>query len=173
MDYTICLMIITLSIFIVSSRDTFDYGVYIVLMSLLCVHIYFKYRKEEYELQMDPKLQEIKERVKPIFTDGKVYTGRLKKINDYDYDNINLYKGEKSYTINKSKIYLCLKDTNNKYYEDQMLIYVFLHEIAHVLCDSIGHTDEFNSIFDDLLDEAHERNIYDKNYKTIEDYCEY
>ena len=173
MDYTIYLMIIALSIFILSSKDTFDYGVYILLMCLLCVHIYFKCRKEDYELQMDPKLQEIKARIKPIFTDGKVYTGRLEKLNNYDFENIMLYKGDKSYTINKTKVYICLKDSKNNYYEDQMLIYVILHELSHVLCNSVGHTEEFNEIFDDLLEEASNRGIYDKNYKTIEDYCEY
>ena len=47
----------------------------------------------------------------------------------------SLLDGEKI----KQKVYLCLKDENNEYYNDNMLIYVALHELAHVLCDEIGH----------------------------------
>ena len=45
---------------------------------------------------------------------------------------------------------MCLKDKNGKYYDDNMLNYVALHELAHVLCDEIGHTDKFYAIFDEL-----------------------
>lgn len=85
---------------------------------------------------------------------------------------IELYEGNKSYTINKEKIYLCLKDKNGQYYNENMLTYVFLHEVAHILCDEIGHTEKFSRIFDTLLEKATKLGIYDPNIPIIQDYCE-
>jgi hypothetical protein len=87
--------------------------------------------------------------------------------------DIPIKKGEKSYTINKRKIYLCLEDENGDYYDENMLTYVLLHEFAHVLCDEQHHTDKFYRIFDDLLDRATHAGVYDPNKPIITDYCEY
>ena len=54
-----------------------------------------------------------------------------------------------------------------------MLIYVFLHELAHVVCDEVGHTQKFHDIFEDILDLAHEKGVRNKNDPVIQDYCEY
>jgi hypothetical protein len=86
---------------------------------------------------------------------------------------IELYEGNKSYTINKEKIYLCLKDKDGKYYNTNMLVYVFLHEVAHILCDEVGHTEKFARIFDELLEKASKLGVYDFNIPIIDDYCEY
>ena len=40
------------------------------------------------------------------------------------------------------------------YYNDDILLYVLVHEICHVLCPNIGHTPEFNNIFEALLEET-------------------
>lgn len=129
---------------------------------------------EEFKLQDDPKLIELKEKVKPLFSKNKNHNGILSSLNDRDIMNeVTLYKGEKSYTINKHKVFLCLKDENNNYYDDMMLLFVLLHEISHVLCNSIGHTDEFNDIFQALLDEASKMGIYNKDFEIIENYCQY
>ena len=86
---------------------------------------------------------------------------------------IPIKKGEKSYTINKRKIYLCLEDENGNYYDENMLTYVLLHEYAHVLCDEQHHTDKFYRIFDNLLDRATKAGVYDPNKPIVKDYCEY
>ena len=76
--------------------------------------------------------------------------------------------------LNKYKQgFLILKDENGKYYEMNMLIYVALHELAHVLCDEIGHTDKFKRIFEDLLIDAENKGIYNPNTPPILDYCNY
>ena len=54
-----------------------------------------------------------------------------------------------------------------------MLIYVALHEVAHVLCDEVGHTQKFHSIFEDLLKKATEMGIYNPSIPLIQNYCEY
>ena len=124
------------------------------------------------ECATEPKIMELQEKLKPMFADDIVYTGSLVNINKKKilYD-LTLCKGDKSYTINKEDIYLCLKDENNKYYEDNMLIYVLLHEIAHHVTLSIGHTTEFHEKFQLLLNKAAEMKIYDPNIPTVKNYC--
>ncbi len=129
---------------------------------------------EEYKLQDDPKLRELKQKVAPLFDKNIKYQGILSCINNRDVLNeVTLYKGEKSYTINKQKIFLCLKDEYDEYYDDMMLLHVLLHEICHSLCDEIGHTEKFNEMLDELLKKADEMNIYDLNYPVLQNYCQY
>jgi hypothetical protein len=68
---------------------------------------------------------------------------------------------------------MCLKDENGSYYPQNMLIYVLAHEFAHVLCNSIGHTEEFHNIFDDLMAELIKDGFYDPKEEIILDYCEH
>ena len=138
----------------------------IIIIILIAVQI------EEYTLQDDPKLLEIKEAIDPIFSKDMNHTGYLEVLNDRDiFNEISLYKGNKSYTINKEKVFLCLKDKSGNYYDMNTLIYVTLHELAHVICDEIGHTSKFNKIFDQLLTRASEMKIYDSKTPIVQDYC--
>ena len=180
-DNNFVILIITIvflaGIYIMTEYGKYSKYVYIFVIStivLFTAYMWNLYIQEEYRLQNDPKLKELKEKVAPLFSKDKKYTGILSRINDRDVmSEITLYKGDKSYTINKHKIYLCLVDENDNYYNDMMLLFVFLHEIAHVLCNSVGHTDEFNEIFDALLQEAAKNNIYDPSYQPMKDYCQY
>ena len=89
-------------------------------------------------------------------------------------NDIKIYKGDKSYNINKRRIYICLKDKTDNYYPNNTLVYVLAHEIAHSLChDEIGHTDKFNSIFDELLNELEDAKLYDPLVPIEDDYCMY
>ena len=112
----------------------------------------------EHYARNEPKVLEIKEKLRQIHP----------RVNTLEF-----FAGNKSYTINKQKVYLCLKDENNDYYDDNMLVYVALHELAHVLCDEIGHTQKFKNIFEDLLVKATNMGIYDSNIPPIIDYCTY
>jgi len=128
---------------------------------------------EEFTLQDDPILPELKVKIAPLFSNDIKYSGILEVINKRDVLNeVGLYKGNKSYTINKEKIFLCLKDKNGNYYDTNMLIYVLLHEISHALCDEVGHTKKFNEIFNAILKEAVKRGIYDENKPIIQNYCQ-
>lgn len=106
----------------------------------------------------DPMLIDIRKTLEPVFP---------------DINTVILLKGKKSYTINKKKIHLCLFDKDGKYYDKNMLIYVTLHELAHVRCDEVGHTDKFHTIFSDILETASKKGIYDPNKPIIKNYCEY
>ena len=114
--------------------------------------IYEKY------LEDDPMLIDIRETLTPVFP---------------DINKVILLKGKKSYTINKKRIHLCLTDKEGKYYDKNMLVYVTLHELAHVRCDEVGHTTKFHHIFKDILEKASVHKIYNPHIPVIKDYCKY
>lgn len=80
---------------------------------------------------------------------------------------------KKSYTINKKYIFICLYDENGNIYPENQLIHVLLHEIAHAVCDEIGHTEKFNQILDIFLIEAEKNGLYDPKIPAIINYCQY
>lgn len=78
-----------------------------------------------------------------------------------------------SYSINKGEqIVLCLR-TNNKLMDLNTMMFVVLHEMAHVCSISIGHTEEFWANFKWILEESINIGIYKKQdfrLKNVE-YC--
>lgn len=145
----------------------------IAAIIILFLIIYFQYTDSVRE-SYDPMLDKLKQRVTPMF-DGRVYyTGDLENVDTSNVlDSVRLYKSDKSYTINKEKVYMCLKDEDNTYYSMNMLTYVLLHEIAHVLCDEIGHTEKFHRIFEQLISKATDMGIYNPSIPIVQDYCQY
>lgn len=70
-----------------------------------------------------------------------------------------------SYSVNKGeKIVFCLRsrDEEEKLVKEQVMMFVALHELAHVMSKSIGHTDEFWKNFKFLLQEAINAKVYKK-----------
>jgi len=144
----------------------------VILIIIITIILITKQVKEYYS--SDPILAKLKEKIRPIFVSDKPFTGHLEKLNHINIlDKIELYKGDKSYTIDKQKVFLCLKDENNEYYNMNMLVYVSTHELSHVICESVGHTEEFHNIFNELLNIAVKKGIYDPTIPVISDYCEY
>jgi len=86
---------------------------------------------------------------------------------------LRFFEGNKSYTINKTYVFICLKDQNGKLYHQNQLVLVILHEIAHALCDEIGHTEKFQNILDELLEASEKAGLYDSRIPHIPNYCEY
>ena len=73
-----------------------------------------------------------------------------------------------TYTVNKDEMHICLRtrDFNEKLYDINLLMYVILHELAH-MCnyDNLGnpiqgHGDEFKYIFHSIVQEAINSNLY-------------
>lgn len=93
----------------------------------------------------------------------------------------NIVESEKSnkytsYSINKGeKTVYCLRsrDDTNKLVKMNTMMFVALHELAHTMSKSIGHTKEFWDNFRILLRNAIKLNIYKRvnyNEKPVE-YC--
>lgn len=81
---------------------------------------------------------------------------------------------DRSFTDNKTKVYLCLKDDDGNYYPYNMLMYVALHELAHAISKSedpnhVGN--EFLENFDILLKKASDKQVYDPSQPLVMDYC--
>ena len=100
-------------------------------------------------------------------------------VNNFNPDNITeATKNNKytSYSINKGeKIVFCLRsrDETNKLVDLNIMMFVALHELAHTMTKSIGHTEEFWNNFRILLRNAQNLGIYKRvDYdKNPVDYC--
>lgn len=142
-----------------------------VLLGALLIYAIVK-QIEEYHLKKDPKLHELREIFSKFFNQDKYWGGKLQALNKRDImKETDLFRGNKSYTINKERVFLCLRDENGEYYPLNMLIYVLAHEYSHVICESIGHTDEFHAIFEELLVELADAGIYDPSQTIDQNYC--
>ena len=110
------------------------------------------------------------------------YPDNLSYINNLISRTSNIYitetpKDEKytSYTINKGeKIVFCLRTKIfDKIHDLNTLMYVVIHEMAHIACPEYGHTKLFKKIFKFLLTVSSKINIYKIiNYKLKpQNYC--
>jgi len=104
-------------------------------------------------------------------TDGdkNYFINHLKK--NYNFDKLSEAAYDPrytTYTVNKDEMHICLRtrDTNENIYDINLLMYVILHELAH-MCNynknSIpiqGHGIEFKYIFSILVQEAINADLY-------------
>lgn len=104
----------------------------------------------------------------PVLTEVK---NNFSKISE-EYGKIPLKEGDSAYTENKEVITLCLKDPKTGvYYDMNTIMYVALHELAHVICEAHGHGDEFKQKFAKLLRHGSKIGIYDPRIGMSTTYC--
>lgn len=128
----------------------------LLILSIMAVWVALTYMHENF-LSTDYEIVRLKNKLLPVFPE----------LND-----VKLMKGQSSYTINKYKIYICLRDKNTRIiYDDNMLVYVILHELAHTKCPEIGHTEMFKKIFFDFLERAENYGLYDPSLPRHANYC--
>ena len=87
---------------------------------------------------------------------------------------ISIKGSNQSFTEDKTRTYLCLRDENGQYYDDNMLMYVALHELAHAISESVDpnhETDEFKNNFKMLLTKAADVGVYDPKKPLNYNYC--
>lgn len=103
----------------------------------------------------------------------------IKQINE-KIDDVNIQESSAdskytSYSINKGEILVfCVRSKiNNKIHDINDLLYVAIHEIAHIGCPEIGHTDLFFKINKYLINKAIQYNIYNfiDYKKNNKEYC--
>jgi hypothetical protein len=71
--------------------------------------------------------------------------------------------GYTSYSVNKGeKIVMCLRQKDNAFVDDNILVYVAVHELGHLMTEEVGHTDTFWKNFRFLLEEAVAIGVYSK-----------
>ncbi|MFW6015580.1 MAG: hypothetical protein ACOCRK_04020 [bacterium] len=104
--------------------------------------------------------------LKKLNRDVKTLIDHLAEDNETDYRIKNYFKrwkdkinegnpdsSDSSYTVNKGmKFVICLRDKETgKIHDYNVLMFVTLHEIAHVMCNRYGHPSEFWDTFKWLL----------------------
>ena len=171
------LYIILLLLFIILGLNCKIINYQILIIIFICLFLTYCIYKQIviYEnYKSDPNIIELKNIFTNFFNNkNKKWPNKLSMLNNRNIMNeVNIYRGNKSYTINKENIYMCLKDEKGDIHPKNMLIYVLAHEFAHVLSESIGHTNEFNEIFISLLEELEKDGIYNSDENLIQDYCE-
>jgi|UniRef100_A0A6C0IZ79 hypothetical protein len=144
----------------------------IIVPTIAIIYLISKHKHEQF-LMADPKLNKLVDKFHTFFIKDKIWQYPLEKLNNKNImQKITFCRGEKSYTLNKEVVYICLKDDYGEYYDENMLIYVIAHEIAHVLCPEVGHTDLFFEINEILLNELEKESIYNSSLPVIRSYCE-
>jgi hypothetical protein len=88
------------------------------------------------------------------------------------YRNIPIHEGKKSYSVDKDSIYLCMRDKDKVFFDDNTLMYVLLHEYAHCVCkDCKNHDKKFEETLDNLVDLATKAGIYNPSAPPKTNYC--
>ena len=131
--------------------------IFVYVIVLLILGLCFSLKKVEKFTTKDPMLVELHAVLSNIHPAAK---------------KITISEANKSYTVNKKDVFLCLKDKDGEYYNKNMLAFVALHELAHVICPSVGHTDEFWKINEKLLNKATELGYYNPSIPAVKDYID-
>jgi predicted metal-dependent hydrolase len=96
-------------------------------------------------------------------------------INNFKEDRTSIYENDPSsdltsFSVNKGEeIAFCLRSKENKqFHKINLLMYVAIHEMAHVACPEIGHGELFKTVFKFLTLVAIEIGLY-----ILDDYGEH
>jgi len=115
--------------------------------------------KEDNQIYDDPLIKKLSDDLEKIYPD-------FKKL------NLTIVGANDSFTENKKKIFICLKKPSGEYYSYHTLLYITIHELAHVLTVAYdNHGEQFQKTFQDLLVRAKELELYDETKKIDYDFC--
>lgn len=112
------------------------------------------------------------------FPDFEQYINQLGQ--NFNEDKTVIYETDPdsnltSYSVNKGEeLSFCLKSKKTDNLHDiNLMMYVAIHELAHIGCPEIGHGDLFKKIFKFFTEEAIKIGIYKKvNYSELPvEYC--
>ena len=96
---------------------------------------------------------------------------------NYNPDSISegsIESGYTSYSVNKGeKLIFCIRQKDQSFVQLNVILYVAIHELAHIMTVSIGHDNIFWENFKWLLKEAISINVYQKIdfNSNPEEYC--
>ena len=122
------------------------------------------------------KLEKIISSMKQKYPNDKSVLRMSKKFNADNISESGKSSQYTSYSVNKGeKIVFCIrqKDEDESLVEENTITFVSIHELAHIMTKSIGHTEEFWNNFRRLLKEAIELGLYQKeDYQSHpKEYC--
>lgn len=181
-------------------KDFTSFFICIILITILYIHLENKFTDVEYVkskvdgnkylvrnlkdkqeaadllAQIRANLVKVSQELKKTNQDN-VDVNRM--INNFNPDNLSESTHENKYTsysVNKGeKIVFCMRsrDEKKKLVDLNIMMFVALHELAHTMTKSVGHTQEFWNNFRILLRNARKLGVYKRvnyNDKPVE-YC--
>ena len=165
------------------------FGISIALFAVILAWILTTVYKEKFK-RRNEKLEILCGKVKSILrpfieknqnmTDGQPIIKKNLNTCLKRFDDSIVLQNKESYTINKNEVNMCWTEpsknetTENNVssdYNDSTNCYVYVHELAHVLCDEEGHTKYWQYIFDCLLDYCYSCGLIKKDQIKIDNYC--
>ena len=181
-------------------KDFISFFICILLITIIYIHFENKVKEveyvksnidgKEYLVQNQKDKQEAADLLATIRKNLVLITQELKNTNknQVDVDRMinnfnpnNITETDKtskytSYSINKGeKMVFCLRsrDEKNDLVDLNTIMFVAIHELAHTMTKSIGHTEEFWDNFRILLRNARKLGVYDRvNYnENPKAYC--
>lgn len=76
-------------------------------------------------------------------------------------------------TIDKGKeVRLCLRDQDDNIESFNSILYVMLHELAHVMSKTLGHGGEFETNMERIVKAAVDSNVYEPKGGALVTHCE-
>ncbi len=122
------------------------------------------------------KLVAICESMKKKYPDDEAVLRMNRKFNPDNMTEAGKNNQYTSYSINKGeKIVFCIRQKNKTedLVDENTIAFVAIHELAHIMTKSVGHTEEFWDNFKRLLKEAVAIGVYTReNYtKNPKKYC--
>lgn len=134
------------------------YDIIILIISLsLITAVLFVYHKDR--CYKDPLIQRLREDLIRI---------------DPRTSKLSFYASDESFTEDKERVFLCLKDNSGQYYPYNFILMVALHELAHAFTEVIDKnhvTPEFKNMFTMLKLKAQQLGLYDPDGPIVTDYC--
>lgn len=91
-------------------------------------------------------------------------------------ETLEFFPSDESYTEDKRRVFLCLKDGSGKYYNYNHLIQVLIHELAHAFTEVIDKehkTPEFNNKHNEYRQKAAELNLVNLDDRVPHSYCKF
>ena len=122
------------------------------------------------------KLEKICKAMKNKYPDDKDVARMNERFNPDNITETGKNNQYTSYSVNKGeKVVFCIrqKDDAESIVDENTLTFVAIHELAHIMTVSVGHTKEFWDNFKKLLQEAVELKIYIKEdyNNNPKEYC--
>lgn len=182
MEYDISIVTILIGVVVYLIYDTYVLGAREYVMSAVDAHKYLVRSLPDKQAAADllavtgKKLQTLTSHMQKMSPNDP---RTLRLVEKFKPENICEGVDSKEYTsysVNKGEqIIFCLrqKDKNNTLVDENTIVFVAIHELAHICTESIGHTDEFWQNFRWLLQEAIQIGIYaEQDYKAKpQQYC--
>lgn len=99
--------------------------------------------------------------LKKNFPDDKDVLRLVQKFNPHAISEGAPGSGYTSYTVDKgAKIVLCIRQSDGSFVPRNVIMYVAIHELAHIMTSSVGHTPEFWANNARVLEAAKSAGLY-------------